>query len=810
MVVLALDAGDPGLVREWAAVGELPAIARLLAEGTAAPVQTPIGVSAAANWPSIFTALEPDRHGYLGGDEIDPTTYAHRATSPSASTVHGTPLWERLSQAGRRSVVIDVPQSWGTPIDGQLIVEWDGHEEAGPVRTLDEEQALLVRLRASVERKREESVRLFAQDDWEVFLTVFGEGRCVGHQLWHQHDPQHPRHDPAARRTLGGDPVLDIYRRIDAAFAEHLALLRPDDTVYLLLPYGMAAHVGGTDVLDPLLARLDVHLDTPDAIGRATRLVGGATRPLPSGVRRQVTRLAAPLVRRRAEAAPPATTAELPARAERRWFAVPNHSASGAVRLNLAGREGAGRIDPAARTEVLAWLANRLREVVNIDTGKPMVGEVVVTDDVYRRHDGDLLADLYVEWTRDAPIERVWSPEAGTIVRPQGQGRTGGDLPGGLIVARGPGIAAGATAGPLRSVDVGATLAVASGVELVDVDGHAVAALLPAGVAGGVRRHTMVHAGRSGARRSLATLESAGGRRGGRAPGARWEAVASSVVQPPADVSGLAGAHHETRAMLLALTDRVSELEREATIARTAAWVRQQPLASTQLVSVITPTHNRRELVLQAIASVEAQSYPHWEMLVIDDGSTDGTAEVLAKLEDPRVRCYTNTGVGSASARNIGLENATGSLIVYLDDDNRFDPDWLKAVAWTFEDRPDTQVAYGARLIDDTGRHHGTDRTGLVGLQLLHWDRPAALQANLVDMNVLAHRVSPARFDPQLVCFVDWDLLLTLTAEAVPVEIPVVAACYTTTAPERLSEVLPPDDVEWELGFIRTKHAPQP
>lgn len=287
-------------------------------------------------------------------------------------------------------------------------------------------------------------------------------------------------------------------------------------------------------------------------------------------------------------------------------------------------------------------------------------------------------------------------------------------------------------------------------------------------------------------------------------------ADAPTEVAGLAELAGLAAAHHETRERLLQLADRVADLEREALIARTAAWIRQQPMTTDELISVITPTHNRRELVLQAIASVEAQSYPHWELLVIDDGSTDGTAEALARLEDPRIRCLTNTGVGAAAARNLGLDHATGSLIVYLDDDNRFDPDWLKAVAWTFEDRPDAQVAYGARLIDDTGRHHGLDRSGQVGIQLLHWDRPAALEYNRVDMNVLAHRACPARIDPQLVYFVDWDLLLTLTEATVPVEIPVVAACYTTSATDRLTTTIPSDQIERELSFIRNKHAPQP
>ena len=146
---------------------------------------------------------------------------------------------------------------------------------------------------------------------------------------------------------------------------------------------------------------------------------------------------------------------------------------------------------------------------------------------------------------------------------------------------------------------------------------------------------------------------------------------------------------------------------------------------------------------------MQRQTYERWELLVVDDGSDDGTAEYLKHLDDPRIRPFHLDRVGVSNARNNALDNAHGDVVVYLDDDNRFDPDWCKAVAWCFATHPDVDVCYGARVFDDNGRAHFESDSGLPGLQFLPWDRAAVEEFNRVDMNVLAHRrgVANARFE---------------------------------------------------------------
>lgn len=99
-------------------------------------------------------------------------------------------------------------------------------------------------------------------------------------------------------------------------------------------------------------------------------------------------------------------------------------------------------------------------------------------------------------------------------------------------------------------------------------------------------------------------------------------------------------------------------------------------------VSVITPAKNAARWIAGTIASVRAQTYQDWEMLIVDDGSTDGTLDVAreAAQGDPRIVLHRSQGVaGAGGARNVALELATGRFIAFLDSDDLWDPGKLDA-----------------------------------------------------------------------------------------------------------------------------------
>jgi len=85
-----------------------------------------------------------------------------------------------------------------------------------------------------------------------------------------------------------------------------------------------------------------------------------------------------------------------------------------------------------------------------------------------------------------------------------------------------------------------------------------------------------------------------------------------------------------------------------------------------QFVSVIVPTYNCPEFLKAAIESVLAQTYTNLEVLVVDDGSTDNTAEVVRQFES-RVRYIHQVNAGTAAARNTGIRNARGEVLAFLE-----------------------------------------------------------------------------------------------------------------------------------------------
>lgn len=117
------------------------------------------------------------------------------------------------------------------------------------------------------------------------------------------------------------------------------------------------------------------------------------------------------------------------------------------------------------------------------------------------------------------------------------------------------------------------------------------------------------------------------------------------------------------------------------------------------LVSVILPTYNRAELIDRAIASVVAQSYSAWELIVVDDASTDATAAVVAQFNDPRIaylRLPINCGHPSRP-RNIGWQLARGTYIAYIDDDNAWRSQHLARLVAAADGNPEAAGAYGGR-----------------------------------------------------------------------------------------------------------------
>ena len=109
------------------------------------------------------------------------------------------------------------------------------------------------------------------------------------------------------------------------------------------------------------------------------------------------------------------------------------------------------------------------------------------------------------------------------------------------------------------------------------------------------------------------------------------------------------------------------------------------------LVSVIIPTFNRDWIVAEAIQSVLAQSYRQFELIVVDDGSTDRTPAILRKFKDS-IQVIRQTNQGVSAARNHGVDAARGEFIAFLDSDDLWRPEKLSVQVNFFLSNPEVQI----------------------------------------------------------------------------------------------------------------------
>ncbi|MCG9479561.1 MAG: glycosyltransferase [Actinomycetia bacterium] len=120
--------------------------------------------------------------------------------------------------------------------------------------------------------------------------------------------------------------------------------------------------------------------------------------------------------------------------------------------------------------------------------------------------------------------------------------------------------------------------------------------------------------------------------------------------------------------------------------------------AKSPKVSVIIPTYNRASLIPRAIESVLAQNYNGIEIIIVDDGSTDNTKEVINKLKDKKIKYIQHKeNMGGAAARNTGIKMAKAEYIAFLDSDDEWFPKKLETQIKVFNDmNDDTGVVYSA------------------------------------------------------------------------------------------------------------------
>lgn len=185
------------------------------------------------------------------------------------------------------------------------------------------------------------------------------------------------------------------------------------------------------------------------------------------------------------------------------------------------------------------------------------------------------------------------------------------------------------------------------------------------------------------------------------------------------------------------------------------------------LVSIVLPTYNRAELICRAIDSVLRQSYTNWELIIVDDGSSDGTDKVLEPfLSDSRVRYFYKPNSGAGDSRNFGIKKAIGSWITFLDSDDEFHEDKIShQLACAL--RKDTKLVVCGSIYCKDGFEFKKKiplKKGNLRDALLSKEAGTGVSTPIYFISAELLRSNHIHFDPSLPAFQDWDLLYQLAA----------------------------------------------
>lgn len=203
----------------------------------------------------------------------------------------------------------------------------------------------------------------------------------------------------------------------------------------------------------------------------------------------------------------------------------------------------------------------------------------------------------------------------------------------------------------------------------------------------------------------------------------------------------------------------------------------EKDLSSTPRIDVIMPTFNRSAFILDSIQSVLNQNYSNFRLIIINDGSSDNTSQILETIQDPRVLVFTNSkNQGQSYSLNLGISNSDADLIAYLDSDNTWDKSYLSAMVGALSQLPDADAVFsGQRLF------HSSNKTP-IGLRFGAFNRSLLFNNNYIDRNSLVHKRSIhdiiSGYDTNLTRFVDWDYILRASKHFIIYSIPVILTNY--------------------------------
>jgi predicted AlkP superfamily phosphohydrolase/phosphomutase len=438
----------------------LPVLASLAEQGSLLPMSTVTEISSGSIWPSFSTGTNPLRNGqFFTHMQLDAGSY--RINKKYASDVKVEPFWGTIAKQGRRVFSFDIAQtrpiegfnginlcawgseypawprsSWPRQLMRELVSRYDSHPLVNSYRlsisprTEDEYRCFYDKLNAGLHRKGEISLDVLGRERWDLALIVFPEVHWAMHLLWQTWDREHPEYNPDLRLPFD-NIFLELYRNLDAwigRFREEM----PGAEVLVFSGSGLGPNYSGWHLLPEVLEKIGVGPPREDVRGGLASALLPMRRWGASKIRGVEDTLSVTFIEFLKKVVPAAIWDRATRRllyagnlwASSKAFAVPNDY-SGAIRINLNGREPGGVVPVEQYDTVCSKIESELKQLINPETGRRVVKDILRPKDLYPNDDLGDFPDLIVTWANDAPIASVTSGTVGLISRPFPERRSG-------------------------------------------------------------------------------------------------------------------------------------------------------------------------------------------------------------------------------------------------------------------------------------------------------------------------------------------------------------------------------------------------
>ncbi|MGD1904963.1 MAG: alkaline phosphatase family protein [Leptolyngbyaceae cyanobacterium] len=427
LVILGLDAGDPGLIQRWVEAGCLPNLAALMQRGSWGPVTGPELIFEDGVWVNLFSGASAGDHGYH---------YFRQLTKPGSYGLHPVwgpdfdcaAFWADLKGTQHKVAIIDAPEVF--PIEGLKgiqLADWAVHRplvppSAQPTQLLnsvkkifgkqinicedfdstpDSDEKTYRRLIERVQKKGHLCRQLWAQDAYDLMVAVFAESHTGGHQLW----------DYQAGDSSLRDGVKSIYQAIDKEIGLILQQLPAEANVFVVSPVGLFDQYPSGGLMADFLLKLGYRtLPEPGEQPLSLSPMDILRRILPESVRIALSQFLSRETRERLLSAQFQGATDW---AKTTVFMIPSEFTS-YLHVNLKGREPEGIVAPGKNYEdLLRRLQRDLEQLIDPKSGEPAVQQVIRPRELFGENAHPTLPDVVVKW-RPGPyfMETVIHPQA--------------------------------------------------------------------------------------------------------------------------------------------------------------------------------------------------------------------------------------------------------------------------------------------------------------------------------------------------------------------------------------------------------------